>query len=333
MLSSESLIDTTLARFPDLAPENLELVPIEKGGSDRWFYRLRVGGTRALIVMHYGTARAENRLYVPAARFLAEIGIRVPRILAHDDLERCVWLEDLGDRDLWSHRHDPWPELEPLYLDALEQAFRLHTRAHRELDEGTVPLNPPFDTDLYRWEQHYFFEHCIDGHFGIPEREWIALRDGALLGEIRERLAGLPRALIHRDFQSQNLMVANGRVFVIDFQGLRFGLPQYDLASLLFDPYAPPSPDRRARLLGLYREWWLDAGLDGDGFEEVFRLCALQRLMQALGAYGFLGHVRGRTWFLAHIPAARALLREVAGGLAGMEPLCDLLDNLPDRPL
>ena len=328
-MSPETLIDTTLARFPELAGAKLELSPIEKGGSDRWFYRVRIAQDRSMIVMHYGTGRAENRLYVPIAGFLAKLGLRVPRVLDHDDFERIVWLADLGDRDLWSHRHDPWPDLRPLYLDALHQSFLLHTRGHREFDEGTFPLNPPFDEALYRWEQHYFFEHCIDGHFGIPEPEWITLRESPALRAIRERLAALPRALVHRDFQSQNLLVAGGSVYLIDFQGLRLGLPQYDLASLLYDPYVSLRNDHRAELLAHYLEWSRNEGLDDTGFEEIFRLCAIQRLMQALGAYGFLANVRGREWFLAHIPPARALLREAADGVDGLRPLCDLLDKLP----
>ena len=51
----------------------------------------------------------------------------------------------------------------------------------------------------------------------------------------------------------------------------------------------------------------------------------MQRLMQALGAYGKLGHTDGRTHFLTHIPAAIPLLREVLGKITGMEKLAALL--------
>src|SRR2546423_10254052 len=57
------------------------------------------------------------------------------------------------------------------------------------------------------------------------------------LGRMAERLAGRPRLLVHRDFQSQNIIMRNGQAHLIDFQGMRPGLAEYDLASLLFDPY------------------------------------------------------------------------------------------------
>ena len=54
---------------------------------------------------------------------------------------------------------------------------------------------------------------------------------------LAKRLASYRRVLVHRDFQSQNIIVWNEQAYLIDFQGVRPGLPQCDLASLLFDPY------------------------------------------------------------------------------------------------
>jgi aminoglycoside/choline kinase family phosphotransferase len=126
--------------------------------------------------------------------------------------------------------------------------------------------------------------------------------------------------LVHRDFQSQNIVIKEGAPCLIDFQGMRFGLPQYDLASLLLDPYVDLSAAEQGELLAFYIGL---ARAEGEGVDErefhrLFWLCAVQRLMQALGAYGFLGHERGRADFLAHIPAAlpRLLVAwEHAGGL------------------
>ena len=40
------------------------------------------------------------------------------------------------------------------------------------------------------------------------------------------------------------------------------------------------------------------------GWQAELQACARQRLMQALGAYGFLGIVKAKKTFLGHIPAA-----------------------------
>jgi len=131
--------------------------------------------------------------------------------------------------------------------------------------------------------------------------------------------------LVHRDFQSQNVMIREGSAWLIDFQGMRFGLAQYDLASLLYDPYVSLHDGERRELLDYYKS--LCGGVSAD-FDEIFRWCALQRLMQALGAYGFLGLQKGRSEFLTHVPQALRSLGKVASGLDGLDPLMQTLEEL-----
>ena len=190
-------------------------------------------------------------------------------------------------------------------------------------------LQPVFDTALYQWEQDYFFEHCLGRHFGLTVEQIEDGGDRVRLREIAGHLAKQPRVLVHRDFQSQNIIVRDGEVCLIDFQGLRPGLAQYDLASLLLDPYVTLSDAEREELLSHYL-----SGLHGPGRSEapgwrtLYDLCAMQRLMQALGAYGKLGHADGRTAFLDHIPAALDSLREVLEHVPGVEKLRGLLARL-----
>ena len=140
--------------------------------------------------------------------------------------------------------------------------------------------------------------------------------------------------LVHRDFQSQNIIIRDGRALLIDFQGMRPGLSKYDLASLLYDPYVKLSAAERHEMFVYYREIRARAGspLRTDGAELV-RLCAMQRLMQALGAYGYLGLVRGNKSFLDHIPAALASLRAIVAAIPGTEKLREALANLPEATM
>ena len=54
----------------------------------------------------------------------------------------------------------------------------------------------------------------------------------------------------------------------------------------------------------------------------------MQRLMQALGAYGFLGLVKRRKDFLQYIMPAMRSLRAVVSKIDGLEPLEAVLDRL-----
>jgi aminoglycoside/choline kinase family phosphotransferase len=166
-------------------------------------------------------------------------------------------------------------------------------------------------------------------HFEIDNVKLAALAALPVLREIAERLAGLPRVLVHRDFQSQNILLRNAQAYLIDFQGMRPGLAQYDLASLLYDPYVDLAGEERDELIAYYREQQIRNGININGeFDFTLRLCAMQRLMQALGAYGFLGLAKGHKQFLEHVPAAVKSLRRIVEPIEGLEQLEALLAQL-----
>ena len=71
----------------------------------------------------------------------------------------------------------------------------------------------------------------------------------------------------------------------IDFQGMRMGAAAYDLASLLCDPYVMMPDAMQARLLERYVAC---RGAAAESVRGIFRIAAVQRLAQALGAFGRL---------------------------------------------
>ncbi len=288
-----------------------EWVPVNHGGSDRQFWRGR-GAASGLIAVFYGPEKAENSRYAHCADFLHRHGLRVPAVLAHDAEWRRLLMEDAGTEDLWSHREEPWPVRRDLYTKALREAARMHALDLPSAEAEHV-LREPFDGALYRWEQNYFFENFLGAGTAAHWRATVPLDAQA------ESLAALPRVIVHRDLQSQNVMVHDGDVTLIDFQGMRAGLAGYDVGSLLYDPYVPMTPGEREELSAIY------AGLAGRtdyaAWEQELNAGARQRLMQALGAYGFLGKTKGKTAFLAHIPVAAERLAGLCEAEAAWQPL------------
>ena len=328
--TSDLLLRQTRIHFPRLEEAKVRITPIEKGGSDRKFYRVRCSPEQTIILVKYDLEREENRHYVAIAEFLAAHGIHAPRIYFHDAAEGLIWIEDLGKTDLWSYREESWIVRRAFYESALGEIVKLHClpeEAARTIQEN---LPAEFDAALYRWEQSYFFENCLGRFFGVQPDELSELAALPSLGRIADDLAQRPRVLVHRDFQSQNIIMRNGQAHLIDFQGMRPGLAEYDLASLLFDPYVTFSRAECEELLAEYESKRAAAGnpVTAD-FRATFRFCGIQRLMQALGAYGFLGLVKGSKAFLGHIPAAIASLRELVGEIPQLERLRVALESLP----
>jgi aminoglycoside/choline kinase family phosphotransferase len=326
---TELLLHKTRIHFPRLDEATVEITPIEKGGSDRKFYRVRCSPEQTIILVKYGFEREENRHYVRIAEFLAEHKIRAPKIYFHDSAEGLIWIEDLGKADLWSYREESWLVRRAFYESALNQIVKLHClpgEACRAI-ERSLPV--AFDAALYRWEQNYFFKNCLGGYFGVDENELSELTTLPALHEIAERLGNRPRVMVHRDFQSQNIIIRNAQAHLIDFQGMRPGLAEYDLASILFDPYVTFAHSEREELLTTYEEKRAAALLSvSPEFREIFRLCGIQRLMQALGFYGFAGTVKGNKTFLHFIPAAMTSLRSLVGEIGNLEKLRVALDRL-----
>jgi aminoglycoside/choline kinase family phosphotransferase len=330
MMKTDLLLRQTRMHFPRFDADKVNISPIEKGGSDRKFYRVIHSPDQSLILVKYNREREENRHYVEIAHFLERNGIRAPKIYFHDAQEGLIWIEDLGERDLFSYRDESWLVRRAFYESALDEMARLHGLTNENLESIRGDLPVEFNAALYLWEQQYFLENALDRVFKVGPKTLDELTALPAFGRIARRLDALPRVLVHRDFQSQNIIMRHGHAYLIDFQGMRPGLAQYDLASLLYDPYVDLSTDERNELIAYYKERQnaRGASIDPD-FEEILQLCAMQRLMQALGAYGFLGLVKEHKAFLAHIPVALSSLRSVVAHIHGLELLRSVLADLP----
>lgn len=342
----------TFARWLDAQPEEPhadETAPVAverlRGhGSDRRFWRLGRGDWKA-VAMVSPPADTEHERFVAVSAFLTRHDLGPARIMRVDDDERMVLMEDLGRRSLYSLA-DGIAADEPaavLAWDlALDHIARLQATTVDARTECPVAFDRTLDHATLRWETDYFRERFLAGLMGLPPQSLEALSPE--FSALADAVASQPLLLLHRDYQSQNLLVADDRLRLVDFQGLRPGPLGYDCASLLWDPYVAVRPERREALLRRYAEQVrlrLDPALGDADVRAMVLGAALQRLMQALGAYGFLSLVKGRRGFLAHVPRGLAHLRDVLrlataarGGGAWLPPplprLQACLDGLDD---
>src|SRR5205085_9229100 len=107
---------------------------------------------------------------------------------------------------------------------------------------------------------------------------------------------------LYRDFQARNIMIKDGKFYFIDFQSGRKGPLLYDIASLLYDARAHIPQQSREQLLEHYfDELEQYIRVDKDMMREKFWYFAVIRILQALGAYGYLGIVKGKKKFLESV--------------------------------
>lgn len=299
-MSTEAILSTA-RQYLDVDPTTpITMIPIKRGASGRTIARVKTPVHADFIGIHWTDEREDNAQFVPIAEFLKKARFNVPEILFDRSQHNVALIEDLGDTDLLSMKNQPFKERLPYYRSALEQIDRLfYARVPKDLE-----LMPPFDADLYRWEQKYFFDYFVEDFL---KESPVSLEKDETFVEMAEGLGASHKHLVHRDFQSQNLLINDGKLYMIDFQGLRRGRQEYDLASFIFDPYMDHSDDEREELLDL----WEDIS-DERPETSLFHKCAAQRLMQALGAFGNIIENRRDDWYRPQVPVAmRSLLHVI----------------------
>jgi NDP-sugar pyrophosphorylase family protein/aminoglycoside/choline kinase family phosphotransferase len=311
---SDPLLGAHWGRGAGKVGGSADAVLIGLGGSERRYYRVRHEG-RAAVMMECRPEDPDFERHLVYTDFFARHSVPVPALLSADRDGKRALFEDLGDTPLYAYLKLPQvrEDIERLYRGVLRSLVTLHATATQHVRECPPLETRIFDYDYFRWETTYFLDRFVGG---LRRRE---IENRPALDEELHRLAtrvgGEARTIIHRDFQCQNIMIHAGVPRFIDYQGARMAPPAYDVASVLWDPYHRLDDDVRDRLLGYYVSEMTShaATFDPKAFMQSLVPCRLQRHMQALGAYGFLSAVKGKTYFLKHVPEARRLLEAEVG--------------------
>jgi hypothetical protein len=92
--------------------------------------------------------------------------------------EGLIWIEDLGERDLWSYRGESWAIRRPFYESALEEIAKLHRVSAADSAEIRADLPAQFDAALYLWETTLFLRELpqtvISASMGGICMNWLA---------------------------------------------------------------------------------------------------------------------------------------------------------------
>jgi len=299
-------------------------------GSDRRFYRL-LGSPTAVLLFHPsppGGEVNENDSYYLIGSHLRAQGAPAPEIYTYCREEFWMLLEDLGDISLESaiKRHPQESQLRYWYRQTLDLLVDMQIKAKEGFDQAwcydTPVLHRPF---LWERECGYFVRAFLNNYL----RRKTTMEE--LAPDFERLLTGAlppgPNYFLHRDFQSRNLMIKNGRLRVIDFQGGRLGPLGYDVAALLIDPYMDLSPAWQEELLAYYLNLMEErlTAVDRETFIEQYRHLALCRNLQILGAFGYLTQVKQKANFARYIPVAVAGLHRRLAQRTGEFPLLERL--------
>ena len=295
------------------------LTPLVGDGSSRIFFKIRTGETGSFCGVLPGNEDTEKGLAEARAAFhigghLKKRGLPVPEIHAFDPETGFILFEDLGDVLLYDElenrkKDSAWDTIKATYKEIIELLLYMQI-------SGSVHFDRKWCWETERYEKKLMLEKESGYFVRAFCRDMLNIQNfPPELSDEFKRLAGRAARqpavyFLHRDFQSRNLMIADGEIRIIDFQGGRLGPLGYDLASLLIDPYARLPQDIQQELLEHYLEQLCTYGLDDLAFLRGYKSLALQRNLQILGAFAFLSQQRGKKFFTRFVRPATISLQQ-----------------------
>lgn len=291
-------------------------------GSNRQFFRINsLKESVCILVIPAGDSQgdiAESHSAWRIGRHLHACNVPVPEIYGWDSETGILLFEDLGDirlHDLLVARGTTsWEKgsyFKMLYIQVIKELAHMQCAGAVNFDENWCWESSKYDQQLMlERESGYFLRAFWQGVLGKQAVQGVTEELKDIAKKVSE--AGTDHFL-HRDFQCRNIMVKNGRVRFIDFQGGRMGPLGYDLASLLIDPYARLPLNVQGELLDCYlANLRKHLSFDRELFVDYYNLLAFQRNMQIVGAFSFLYTIRKKDFFADYI---RPALRSLAGRL------------------
>jgi len=278
--------------------------PLPISGSVRRYFRIRSKSKSALAV--YNPDKRENRAFIYLAKHFSKHQLNVPKIYSQNLNENIYLVEDLGETTLYSQIINSsgknFAGSIQLIKNALSELPRFQIIASRGLDYTKCYPRPAFDKQSIMWDLNYFKYYFL-------KLSGISFDEQKLEDDFNTFSNFLVTAdknyFMYRDFNSRNIMIKDGNLYFIDFQGGRKGPLQYDLASFLYSSKINFNDELREILFDHYiKSVLIYKKIDIAKFKKHYYPFVLVRILQMLGAYGYRGYFEGKSHFLTSIPFA-----------------------------
>ncbi len=282
-----------------------QMVTVSGDASFRRYFRINYQQNdvqQSWIAVDAPPEHENSRQFVDIAKLWSSAGVKVPTVLAFDEPQGFMLLEDFGDVLLH-------PELTAEAADAL---YKSSIDSLIELQQLPKADNiPHYDRSLLDREMALFPDWLCEKHLGLM----FSADDKAMLTEVFDTLAKTALAqtqvVVHRDYHSRNLMVCKANaplhredfIGIIDFQDAVYGALTYDLVSLLKDCYI--QWPREQVLI------WLDyfkahspqsAALSKEQLVRDFDFMGMQRHLKAAGIFARLSIRDSKHDYLNDVP-------------------------------
>ena len=241
---------------------------LRQEASDRKYYRIKAENISYVLTDNFDkTDQSANFLY--ASKILKNSSVNVPEVLAFSEDLRFVLLQDLGDESL--DINDEYNDEKILEM-ALEQLSKIYFSDQDVLKSVTK--------ESLLLQTNSFMDFCREKKCSNDEIKSLE----NLRNELVHNLLNQQFIPSHNDFERRNLMMFEGKLFVIDFQDLNMGPIGIDLASIMYEhSYEYP----KAMIDNLLEKHLKDNGLNASSAElkDMIMHALAHRSMRVVGTF------------------------------------------------
>jgi aminoglycoside/choline kinase family phosphotransferase len=313
------LADWLVAQFPG---EKFQLEPASADASFRRYFRA-IFADRTLVAMDAPPEREDCTPYLHVAQLFAAAGVNVPRVHSQNLAQGFLLLDDLGSHLYLDALNDA--SADRFYLDAIDSLIKIQLASRQnEL--------PDYDHALLERELRLFPDWYIVRKLNLTLNPRQAETLESMFRLVLENNLAQPRAYVHRDYHSRNLMVCENNPGILDFQDAVYGPITYDLVSLFKDAYICWPEERVLDWVIRYWQKAKSAGLPVDqdfaAFHRDFEWMGVQRHLKVLGIFARLYFRDGKDRYLNDMPLVMRYLRAACERYRELTPLAALLNEL-----
>jgi len=292
-----------------------QMVTVSGDASFRRYFRIiysENGVHKHWIAVDAPPEHENSRQFVDIANVWSNAGVKVPSVLAFDEAQGFMLLEDFGDVLLH-------PELT---ADAADGLYKSSIDSLIELQQIARTDNiPAYDRKLLDCEMALFSDWLCEKHLGLM----LSCDEKLMLNQVFETLANSalaqPQVMVHRDYHSRNLMVCKANpplhdkdfIGIIDFQDAVYGPLTYDLVSLLKDCYIQWPREQVLAWLAYFKAKSAQiTDINEDQLVRDFDLMGMQRHLKAAGIFARLSLRDGKHGYLNDVPRTCEYIMQTA---------------------
>jgi aminoglycoside/choline kinase family phosphotransferase len=282
-----------------------QMVTVSGDASFRRYFRIiynENGVQKHWIAVDAPPEHENSRQFVDIANVWSAAGVKVPTVLAFEEAQGFMLLEDFGDVLL--HPELTSAAADGLYKSSIDSLIELQQLPQTD----NIPL---YDRELLNREMALFPDWLCEKHLGLI----LSPDDKVMLTQAFDVLANSalaqPQVMVHRDYHSRNLMVCKVNpplhhqnfIGIIDFQDAVYGPMTYDLVSLLKDCYIEWPRAQVLTWLAYFKKKSHQASdISDDQLIRDFDLMGMQRHLKAAGIFARLSIRDGKHGYLNDVP-------------------------------